>query len=1385
MANQYILPDKVLFFSGETVTFKLTGIPRHFKGRAVVRTNIGGNSAKIAEQIEKTLSNRTPKGSDWRDFEMARNKESGDFQITLPLIEIGVFEAKCCFIPADNSPVIWPEGSNFHLKVSSNINFSGNGIYSCFVRQWGKWMHLPHSPEMPDFKVLDQENFVVVPPSGTFRNVISKLDHIFDTLNCRILQLLPIHPTPMAYGRMGRYGSPFAATDYFAVDPALADFDPAATPMQQFIELVDAVHAKGGRIFMDLPVNHTGWASKLQNEHPDYFIRDEKGKFTSPGAWGIVWEDLCQLDYHKQQVHELMAKVFLFWCRNGVDGFRCDAGYMVPEEAWEYIIAKVRREYPDTTFLLEGLGGPPAVQEKLLEKTGLDWGYSELFQNYTRDAINSYYPYMNNSAKRGGTLINFAETHDNLRLGAGGKTYAKLRFMVNAMLSSNGTFGFANGAEFFATEKIDVHQCGALNFGAVDNLCQLTGKINILLASHPAFGSDAEVKLIQQGPGNVIAALRSGKNIPELLILINLDCEQSAEVHFPDIKYFSGRELFSGRMIDFSNAGNNMQKCPLDPGEVLCVAFDDFKIPEYMPLRSDGKRSLMAAAMAQNAALNFTTLPHAANADGQEMCKNPEKFIEKISGISPAPISHWYSPADSNRMVMIAPGDLLMIHDPDPFICDLKHDKENICRICSLKNESCNEFFALIRIPGKRKHIPEKLRLKITTFSHDGVKKSDGSLLLLPMPDKQMIKLSGRWDEAANCCAFASNNSGSYALFSAHWGQINSKYDAILAVNDEPGFPVDRHVMFTRCRAWLVVEEYSRELTVTNLETYSGHPGNRAKWEFILPDGHGGRCSLDVEFRMAFDQNRVELKFLRKHRSDGISPKAKLIIRPDLEDRINHTTTKAYDGAEHLFRNSVSAGERAFSFQPGKRKLDMKVSSGEFHSAPEWNYMVDLPQERYYGMSDKTDLFSPGYFIIPLEQGESVTLTASVDCPENSSASFPEFDFPSALPPESFAIDALQRFIVKRDDLSTVIAGFPWFLDWGRDTLIVLRGLVKFPEFQSKSAEIIRRFAAFEKSGTIPNMICGGNDSNRDTSDAPLYLIIAVRDYIAETGDRNFLDVNCGNRTLKEILISIIRNYQNGTPNGIVMDKESGLIFSPSHFSWMDTNYPAGSPREGYPIEIQSLWFAALQFLGEKTLAEKVRNSVEKLFFTRSIPSDCLHCPPGIPAAEAVPDDHLRCNILTAITSKMVNDPEKQLAIINAAGKLLVPGAIRTLDDAIVNHQLPISHNGQLLNDPSHPYQGYYRGPEDTARKVAYHNGTAWCWPFPAYCEALAAVGGDGSRKRALAMLMSVAVWMEKGVIGELPEVVDGNIPHRNGGCPAQAWSISEFYRVFKILTKD
>ena len=102
---------------------------------------------------------------------------------------------------------------------------------------------------------------------------------------------------PTTYAVMGEYGCPFAATDFFSVDPAMAEFDPYATPLDQFRELIGAVHAKGGRLFVDLPANHTGWASTLQTHHPDWFHRAADGKFISPGAWGVTWADLVELDY--------------------------------------------------------------------------------------------------------------------------------------------------------------------------------------------------------------------------------------------------------------------------------------------------------------------------------------------------------------------------------------------------------------------------------------------------------------------------------------------------------------------------------------------------------------------------------------------------------------------------------------------------------------------------------------------------------------------------------------------------------------------------------------------------------------------------------------------------------------------------------------------------------------------------------------------------------------------------------------------------------------------------------------------------------------------------------------------------------------------------------
>jgi glycosidase len=113
--------------------------------------------------------------------------------------------------------------------------------------------------------------------------------------------------------------------------------------VDQFCELTQAAHLRGGRVFLDMVINHTGWGSVLQETHPEWFLRRSNGEFVSPGAWGVVWEDLIELKHDNVALWDELAETLLVWCRRGVDGFRCDAGYMVPVPAWQYIIARVQQ----------------------------------------------------------------------------------------------------------------------------------------------------------------------------------------------------------------------------------------------------------------------------------------------------------------------------------------------------------------------------------------------------------------------------------------------------------------------------------------------------------------------------------------------------------------------------------------------------------------------------------------------------------------------------------------------------------------------------------------------------------------------------------------------------------------------------------------------------------------------------------------------------------------------------------------------------------------------------------------------------------------------------------------------------------------------------------
>jgi predicted glycogen debranching enzyme len=351
--------------------------------------------------------------------------------------------------------------------------------------------------------------------------------------------------------------------------------------------------------------------------------------------------------------------------------------------------------------------------------------------------------------------------------------------------------------------------------------------------------------------------------------------------------------------------------------------------------------------------------------------------------------------------------------------------------------------------------------------------------------------------------------------------------------------------------------------------------------------------------------------------------------------------------------------------------------------------------------------------------------------------------------------------------------------------------------------QLLLTFAKFEKDGTLPNTIHGNDVSNRDTSDAPLWFAVVCEE-LAKTKNlklktKNFFDTPVveNGRTLRDVLASIAGNYARGTPNGIRMDADSALIWSPSHFTWMDTNFPAGTPREGYPVEIQVLWLRLLRQLSRignepdrprwQELAARAEASFNQYYWLagHGYFADQLVAKSGEPAAIATPDNSLRSNCLFAVSLGLVTGEPARRCVDAALRYLIVPGALRTLAPLPVNPPLPIYGNqGQLLNNPAEPYWGRYEGDEDTRRKPAYHNGTAWTWTFPIFCEALARAWDNAPEALAAARayLGSMDRLLMGGCLGQIPEILDGDAPHTQRGCDAQAWGVTEALRVWKLL---
>jgi len=1429
--------ERLLRFVGDKVLFTLraeSSTPQK-NWSARLRTNLGRAAARRREIIAAHAGQAVIANSSWRDVQM--QKTADGWQIELPLAEVGYFKAKAYLLDEKNWQH-WPDGSDVGISVHPNFARTANTIYCAFTRLFGAIKTLASSTDEKieaQLKSLEAQGYATLPPSGKFRDLTRQLPFIVNQLGCKIIHLLPVHPTPTTYARFGRFGSPYAALDLTAVDPALVEFDKRTTGIDQFCELTSAAHSLGARTFIDIVINHTGWGSTLQENHPEYFLKKPDGEFANPGAWGTVWEDLVELEQHNVRLWDIIADSLLVWCRRGVDGFRCDAGYKIPAAAWQYIVARVQEEFPETIFLLEGLGGSWEATELLLTEGGMQWAYSELFQNYSGKDIAWYLDYASHQNERVGSYVHYSETHDNDRLAKKGRVWSLLRNRLCALTSPSGGFGFTCGVEWLAAEKIRVHDNAGLNWGTDNNIVPELAQLNRLISDHPCFFDGSKLTRLS-APGAPVYALHreSAEKRDSVLVLVNTDEEKEnlltldvSALRFP----FSNFQFdLLGQPPPKISADKYRAVFTLAPGAVYCLA----PLEKPAGLSGDDYRRLRALAAWALESLN-KIIPAETIADinwhwlAQQIEKSPKNFLaaasefatrggnnpfadvlgEAATGIIFPRVIVW-NLLDHRRITPVPPGHWLLMEDSASFRAELRSQKDNIIarHVQSVavgdRHLAC---FAPCEMTGEA-------TLTLERYAAASQNISATIRYLAPEP---ATPTSSSQLPAPNSLVLLTNNRGGMARLCVDLGRVNSKYDCVLGANLNPSVPVDRHVFVKRIRVWLNADGFLSPLNFKNLASFQAGPP--AVWNFVANAGDGRTVEIELRAEMCEGKNTTILNFSRPTTKNAHGKQlpteadVHLTVRVDIEDRNFHSETKRNAGADFHFTSNTHILPHlptdisqlpifGFAFTPAPdRQLCVFADAGEYHSQPEWCENIPHPVEQTRGQTASGDAYSPGWFEIPLAKGANTTLMLTAETEEiksrkrNAECGKTESNFASQLD------RAARQFVVHRDEGKTVIAGYPWFLDWGRDSLICARGLLS-AGMVDEVRQLLLTFAKFEQDGTLPNTIHGNDVSNRDTSDAPLWFAVVCEE-LSETltskqKNNNFFATRvCENgRTIGDVLTSIAENYAQGTPNGIRMDADSSLIWSPGHFTWMDTNHPAGTPREGYPVEIQMLWIRLLRLLEKisakseqkkwRDLAYHATASFEDLFWLENQGwfADVLLAGPRVIARDATRSEALRNNCLFAVSLGLVTGARAKRCVEAAQKYLVVPGALRTLAPLTVTLPLPIYRHGHLLNHPDEPYWPHYEGDEDTRRKPAYHNGTAWTWTFPTFCEALVRAWefSPESVAAAKSYLASAEKLLNEGCLGQLPEILDGDTPHTPRGCDAQAWGVTEALRVWKLL---
>jgi hypothetical protein len=636
-----------------------------------------------------------------------------------------------------------------------------------------------------------------------------------------------------------------------------------------------------------------------------------------------------------------------------------------------------------------------------------------------------------------------------------------------------------------------------------------------------------------------------GKDI--VVIAVNLDVNKSHQVSLTHTRELAGL----GSWIDLLGQEAPRVKAQADTlvltvrgGAGLCLA------PEYKPAGLAGDEYRLARA---RSAWAFTAIGQIlpteliSSADWRVLertvDRRPAGFLAAVSKVAAqdrvsekvhdaiasvalefegherySNVVRW-SFADARLVTLVPPNHWLLVSDPSPFRASLDRQRgappENLESIAFREGDVV--CFGPVSAPTDA-----TLRLERYGSADRNIRATIRFLSRTPATFPAIFSPSahpnGKGQLHPDDTVLLTNSRGGMARLCVDLGRIQSKYDCALAANLHPELPVDRHVLVKRVRVWVNADGFLTPLDFRCLESFA--PGPPACWNFAASAGAGRSVEIQIRAQMVDGRNTTVFDFTRPSAARAtrvqLPPEAdvRLTVRVDIEDRNFHSETHHNGGADFHFNAHTYPVESripgrdpeyaGFDFRPSnERRLRVLTNGGRYHPQPEWSENIPHPIEQSRGQVGTGDAFSPGWFELPLPKGAQVTLTLDAEPGESALPLIPSAAYSTnpgqELAFETALLNSARVFIVRRGKGKTIIAGYPWFLDWGRDTFIAARGLIA-AGMTEDVRQLLLTFAGFEHKGTLPNTIFGEDASNRDTTDAPLWFGLVCEELAAAVG---------------------------------------------------------------------------------------------------------------------------------------------------------------------------------------------------------------------------------------------------------------------------------------------